>query len=654
MPGVKWDEVEFPDPAPQYELLDLETLPDPPIDFKIDGQVRGRIIKAGLARKHELISLVRFHGWGFEHGLDERHTNTSELRFVLYKIFYNQAPEHRPQKFLEVFDLTRDAGPRLLSASIARPILPVSRYYPALPTCCESTVLNFQRPPGASPFLSDLCLYLMSLPSRNGALLNISFHIEDHNQINVFHPSTAGLLQQAAHHPAQLAGSFETTVTTASPDGHLNSIPLTTSSSTLQPQLLDSDIAMEESLSRDRGPRWSGNSEMIDALIVVAKLLKLTAVKNEDMTSAELAFIEAVNTDWDTCSASSGLQVRDRVKAELQALDIDVNGTPKDVQEAWLALTKSFPQFQYLSARHYYWCGCNPDVCPDSSFVDAGLPFEERMPRPPFVNTDTNGITMQDLLSRWFERRVTEACVSKCGKPVTTTYAYHTLPLCLVVGPDPGSFIREHTRDLSINYIDFTGVERRAIYRWIGGIYFANNRLRVYWADAEPDESGNGRLHVYESQMTPLIMLEPVALPFDRIPAYWWTHKAVPLLFYECVWKPQPEALEQDPFDFDVAIAAMNAYPNHVPTQFQTMETTPYAFDAENAALNDPKRVLTQTDAWFQAQKHDASNVAATLSTAEGSLEELLNEASTIVDWSWFSAQPELQQASTDETTWEQ
>ncbi|RAH47222.1 uncharacterized protein BO95DRAFT_493471 [Aspergillus brunneoviolaceus CBS 621.78] len=615
-PEVRWHEIQYPDPELRFEKLAVETLPDPPKDFTIGGKRSHGLTKGGHARKEDLEMLLQFLDWGFDHDRIIHEATCDQLGAMIFKLIFNRAPEHRPQTWNELFDVTRDAGPRLLSRAIDRPCIPVSRYYPSLkngPAMPAGRI--FQRPLDASPYLSDLCIHRMSLPSTGGSL---SAAVTP--QPNTPNENTISLNSSPSHSsslPAtQLAIQLASTESmTNSHNDPSNKETLSAQSFGLpQAALVDSAQTNEACLSRGatdhaimhgtspdnnitiEEPVPSVHSSMLDALIVVAQLLKLGSSKDKSNESerqtfdgAELAFREAISQDWDTCAHEEGARLITRLKAELEKLNVSVATTSQNVRDAWMALTKSFTQFDYLSAKRYSSCSCLPDDLPGSPFVDEGLAVKHHIFMPLAESADTDGVTIQDLLGRWFGKRWSEDCVL-CKQPgsVATDMAFQSTPLCLVVAPAPGTSLHEHTRDISINYIDFTGTECTASYRWTGGIYYNNSRLRVYWTDTKVGEQDSGNIRAYESRLGSVFMVESHAQsnPFDRVPPVWWENKPVPLLFYECTWRPESEHMERPTEFLDDMLAALDDLDNQLVTQ-ATM-TTSLAVPALHSQLMTP------------------------------------------------------------------
>ncbi|PYH84291.1 hypothetical protein BO82DRAFT_410424 [Aspergillus uvarum CBS 121591] len=594
-PGVKWHEIQYPDPELRFEKLAVETLPDPPKDFTIGGKRYTGLTKGGHARKEDLELLLPFLDWGFDHDLIVGEATCDQLGAMIFKLIYNRAPQHQPQTWNELFDVTRDAGPRLLSTKINRPCIPISRYYPSLKSGPVMQLeQNFQRPLDTSPFLSDLCIHRMCLPSTGGAIsTNVTLQPYPQNENSTILdsslslPSSLPVIPLAAQ-PASMMISHndpsDEKTKSAQSFGLSQNTPVDPAQTTepclkieatehavLQGTNSNNDITMGEPLSHGRDPVSSDESSMLDALIVVAQLLRLDSSKDkcdeserQTFDEAELTFCEAINQDWDTCTHEEGARLITRLKAELEKLNINIDTTLKNVRDAWMALTKSFTQFDYLSAKRYFACSCLPDHL-QFPFVDEGLAVKHRIFMPLAESAGTNEVTIQDLLGRWFGRRWSEDCVL-CKRPgsVDTDTVFQSTPLCLVVAPDLRTSLHEHTREINIEYIDFTGTVCTASYRWIGGIYCNDSRLRVYWTDTEIGEHDSGNIRAYESRLRSDIMVQSNAQPkpFNRVPSAWWENKSVPLLFYELIWRPEPELLRR-PTEFLGDMVAELDNPEH-------------------------------------------------------------------------------------------
>ncbi|PYI35584.1 hypothetical protein BP00DRAFT_479303 [Aspergillus indologenus CBS 114.80] len=627
-PGVKWHEIQYPDPELRFEKLAVETLPDPPKDFTIGGKRCTGLTKGGHARKEDLELLLPFLDWGFDHDLIIGEATCDQLGAMIFKLIYNRAPQHQPQTWNELFDVTRDAGPRLLSMKINRPCIPISRYYPSLESGPVMQLeQNFQRPLDTSPFISDLCIHRMCLPSTGGALsTNVTLQPETQNGNSTIIDSSLSLPSSLpatplAAQPASMMNSHndpldEETKSTQS-FGLPQSTPVdldqthkaclqleATEPAVMQGTNSNNDITMEEPLSRGRDPVPSDESSMLDALIVVAQLLKLGSSKDKSDESerqtfdeAELAFCEAINQDWDTCTHEEGARLMTRLKAELEKLNINIDTTPKNVRDAWIALTKSFTQFDYLSVKRYFPCSCLPDHL-QFPFVDEGLAVKHRIFMPLAEGAGTDGVTIQNLLGHWFGRQGSEDCVlcQRSGS-VDTDTVFQSTPLYLVVAPDPRTSLHEHSREINIDYIDLTGTVCTASYRWIGGIYCNDSRLRVYWTDTEMGEHDSGNVRAYESRLRSDFMVESNAQPnpFDRVPPVWWENKPVPLLFYEFIWRPEPELLKRPTKSLGDMLAELNNPGNQMMTQ-ATM-TTSLAVPALRNQLMTPPTTTSSPEA---------------------------------------------------------
>ncbi|KAJ5087043.1 hypothetical protein NUU61_008350 [Penicillium alfredii] len=163
---LREEELVLPaEPLPPY---DLTVLPDPPDSWQIFGMTAEQAVKQRTLRKIEAVVLAKFHFWGIRYK-SRRLLSGLEVVKSLWKLFYYMADQHRPQSWLEVFDLTRDAGSRLLKYTIVPCPRPVSLFYPHDPDARLQPRPPFVRPHDAPFGVPDSYLAQFLLPASHEA-----------------------------------------------------------------------------------------------------------------------------------------------------------------------------------------------------------------------------------------------------------------------------------------------------------------------------------------------------------------------------------------------------------------------------------------------------------------------------------------------------
>ncbi|PWY88328.1 hypothetical protein BO70DRAFT_427121 [Aspergillus heteromorphus CBS 117.55] len=151
-----------------YPLLNIVDLEDPPENWRLCGKKKTTYLGVLAHRILNWNALLAFHGWGFVY--DATYDSVLRIKLeVLFKIFYNQAPGHQPCTMEEMFDFSRDAGPRLLNPEKDIPCLyPISRRYPHPPDPDTALVNDYHRPQMAPSLLPDVYIQQMLLPVNVG------------------------------------------------------------------------------------------------------------------------------------------------------------------------------------------------------------------------------------------------------------------------------------------------------------------------------------------------------------------------------------------------------------------------------------------------------------------------------------------------------
>lgn len=314
------------------------------------------------------------------------------------------------------------------------------------------------------------------------------------------------------------------------------------------------------------GKHVVANSCGVDSLIVVGMFLDIgqtTADRGsasrsdwlKQLTPLQNEYIEAVRTDWnDYTPVGSVKKKKQFYDAILRSLNYEyAQFTPP--AGAWTGpLGGNFHQFTFHLSIKKTCAKCGRTSIRGSQggqrALSIDVDFEVIQKNPNF--------TLAHYLGYYFDPRAfrDKKAMSRefhCGVPPSKIQKVMVggLPPRLVITPETRGKksvpIPEHTKgDISFRYQDETGNERSATYRWIGGIYLANQHYRVYWNDSESEEGlvkvydGQGPFTASKSQHTWLLGtiiggLDTSTLA-ERVPTPWC--EAPCLLFYERVDNP--------------------------------------------------------------------------------------------------------------------
>lgn len=314
------------------------------------------------------------------------------------------------------------------------------------------------------------------------------------------------------------------------------------------------------------GKHVVANSCGVDSLIVVGMFLDIgqttadrgSATRSdwlEQLTSLQSEYIEAVRTDWNDYTPIGSVKKKKQLyDAILRALNYEyAQFTPP--AGVWTGpLGGNFHQFTFHLSTKKTCAKCGRTSIRGSQggqrALSIDIDFEVIQKNPNF--------TLAHYLGYYFDPRAfrDKKAISRefhCGVPPSKIQKVVVggLPPRLVITPETRGKksvpIPEHTKgDISFRYQDETGNERSATYRWIGGIYLANQHYRVYWDDNESEEGlvkvydGQGPFTANKSQHTWLLGtiiggLDTSTLA-ERVPTPWC--EAPCLLFYERVDNP--------------------------------------------------------------------------------------------------------------------
>ncbi|PLN76088.1 hypothetical protein BDW42DRAFT_197389 [Aspergillus taichungensis] len=497
---------------------------------------------------------------------------------------YHMADMHRPKTTTELYDETRDVGPRLLSLeNDYENFLPISKLHPEPPLETDTVPEDFVRPPRASHTLSDTWVHRMMLPSttapqppspgpdevlRSARVTQEQLEgelvrdIEDptHNQVieaverAVMKFAYAGLKRHSSATPRTPLPLVEAKREQDLLKSLIGSFPAA-SQVRLMPDPTNPERLMLTQdgtafIYRGRGPVFRNNSCAVDCVIAVGRILDVgsTVVDrqlpqwHEKLSRVEKAFIEATDVNWDVCTVTQSIEMRDRfwevAAAEQPAITVGNNGP---LWSVWKAAAGNCPQFRYTVEEERT---CQGSLCPfkemdmqhKSSVILSGRAQKRKEKTVP----------MPELLPRHFSRETREAC-PKCHRTdsVVVSKRFNSLPARMVVTVDGSISTKRHTGDIEIPYADINGVERTAVYRWLGGIYCQTDHFRVYWTDSNGGEEDKGNVRLYDSLMNLGLIVGGIRRlnRLEKVPKAWWKGKAIPLLIYELVPNPSREVL---------------------------------------------------------------------------------------------------------------
>ncbi|RAL03890.1 uncharacterized protein BO80DRAFT_349169, partial [Aspergillus ibericus CBS 121593] len=575
-----------------FPLYDANRLQEPPSGANICGMTKKDLVVKLNKTRVPYMDLLEFHAWGYIQGAYRyrRDMRKADKIAALIKILYNQDDKHRPRSLEELYDVSRDTGPRLLKPAVAtEDLLPISRYYPSPPAPNTQVKPGFVRPIDAPDFISDVFLERMAEKSvvepelenqpsdKETASQEAS---QDELHINIRVPA----IDREAHLPLveaiervvmnfaysglerdPTAASLEAArpYVTATEGKCLTSAIFGSFPATSQVQLAPNPWA-SNSLHfdknghvypyRGRGPVWSNCSSAVDCAIVAGRLLDAGSTKvdrdwqgwQDTFTPVERAFIEATDLNWDVCPLEKSIELRDRF---LQLVQPD-NAPREDIQalrDIWHRSTHNFDQFRPDFIEIMDPCQCSAPIGSNTSSGHTSIGSSE-------LESSYDGLDLQDALSRLLAISSKVPC-KRCGnESVNCRKRYRKLPLRLAVEPGPNMIIQSHCQDLTLAYPDEHGREQIASYRWLGGIYSHKNHMRLYWNDVNRGEHDNtGMLRMYDSTENLGVIVGGIAPASraDRVPEEYWRGKEIPLLFYERIMNPNME-------DLHVALSAVN------------------------------------------------------------------------------------------------
>ncbi|KAJ5448608.1 hypothetical protein N7445_003429 [Penicillium cf. griseofulvum] len=171
---TKPEDLEHP-PAP-LPLYDFTRLPNPPDDWS-HFNVNFKHVSQGHSRSLKLPQvqvLMKHYFWGIHY---EELTQTPKTtrkkqslktqQMILFKLIYYMQERHRPKTWIDMLNVNRDTGPRLLRYDLNPRPKPLSRWYNTAPDVRTRIMNAYIRPHDAPPDMPDYLLqqYMYSVDS---------------------------------------------------------------------------------------------------------------------------------------------------------------------------------------------------------------------------------------------------------------------------------------------------------------------------------------------------------------------------------------------------------------------------------------------------------------------------------------------------------
>ncbi|OQE17734.1 hypothetical protein PENFLA_c023G05056 [Penicillium flavigenum] len=170
----KPEDLEHP-PQPST-LYDFTRLPNPPNDWS-HFNVKFESVALGHSRSLKLPQvqvLMKHYFWGIKYEettktamTTRKKQNLKVQQMFLFKLIYYMQERHRPKTWLEMLNINRDTGPRLLKYDLDPRPKPLSRWYTSLPDVSTPILNAYIRPLDAPPDMPDYLIqqYMYSVDS---------------------------------------------------------------------------------------------------------------------------------------------------------------------------------------------------------------------------------------------------------------------------------------------------------------------------------------------------------------------------------------------------------------------------------------------------------------------------------------------------------
>ncbi|KAJ5272949.1 hypothetical protein N7478_008074 [Penicillium angulare] len=256
---------------------------------------------------------------------------------------------------------------------------------------------------------------------------------------------------------------------------------------------------------RGRGPIWSNKSCAIDCVIMLGSLLQAgcTRIDREsprflDLTDLEHAFIEVTNTNWDALEPQQNIQIRDMFRQKLCNIYPSIKMTEScPVWAVWAESTRNMAQFYFRFTDIYNACPCtNMQVAEVNKYANCVLPAMQ--------DSDRDGVWLQELIERTLYKKRLGDCPQCGARQDQWETRIHELPPRMIVSNYAGVRARiiNHTSDVRFRYIDPTGEDKVATYRWLGGVYHQDDHVRLYWSDQERGNKERFEVAMFDDQVS--------------------------------------------------------------------------------------------------------------------------------------------------------
>ncbi|KAG0160859.1 hypothetical protein PDIDSM_8390 [Penicillium digitatum] len=171
---LKAEDLEHP--PPPLPLYDFTRLPDPPNDWS-HFNVKFETILLGHSRSLKLPQvqvLMKHYFWGIHYEIPTHTPMTTRKKpslkaqqMMLFKLIYYMQERHQPKTWLDMLNVNRDTGPRLLRYDLNPRPKPLSRWYNSTPDVSTHILNAYIRPHDAPPDMPDYLIqqYMYSVDS---------------------------------------------------------------------------------------------------------------------------------------------------------------------------------------------------------------------------------------------------------------------------------------------------------------------------------------------------------------------------------------------------------------------------------------------------------------------------------------------------------
>ncbi|CAI7599421.1 unnamed protein product [Penicillium crustosum] len=171
-----WKAEELDHPPPPLPFYDFTRLPNPPNDWE-HFNIKFRAVASGHSRSLKLPQvqvLMKHYFWGIHYDeqtktpmTTRKKPNLKTQQMLLFKLIYYMQERHRPKTWLDMLNVNRDTGPRLLRYDLDPRPRPLSRWYNTPPDVSTRILNAYIRPHDAPPDMPDYLIqqYMYSVDS---------------------------------------------------------------------------------------------------------------------------------------------------------------------------------------------------------------------------------------------------------------------------------------------------------------------------------------------------------------------------------------------------------------------------------------------------------------------------------------------------------